>query len=220
MPLVHYHSEVKLSRQEFDRIVKPLSGDSNILAGVGDGFNTPIAVSKITRTQVYLSCSYSRPICGDNDPLYRPHVSTVEGKEVPQALLDELVSRKLAKPWAHFLNPEAIQEHQAYHWISRCVLMTRDDVEKGAKKGIVFVGDSWHAMPIFGGEGGNHAIVDGVELANALSFAGGDLNKAVAKYYDGSFRRCQEAVKRSKQRFYLLHRPMVEWRDLAEKQRR
>jgi monooxygenase len=45
----------------------------------------------------------------------------------------------------------------------------------------------------------------------------GELEKAIEVYYDGAWRRCQDAVKRSRQRFYTLHRPMSEWREIAEK---
>lgn len=49
---------------------------------------------------------------------------------------------------------------------------------------------------IFGGEGGNHAIVDGVELANML-IDQSDIGKGVSSYYDLAFRRCSDAVRRS-----------------------
>ncbi|RMD42783.1 hypothetical protein DV735_g2316, partial [Chaetothyriales sp. CBS 134920] len=219
VPVVVYHGEFELTRSEFDRLLKGHLGGSNVLAGVGDGFNTPITVCNITNSTTHLDWSYSRPARSENDPLFRPNATTEEAKQIPHALLDEIESRKLAEPWSLFINAEAMEKQQVFNWVSRCVFVTRDDVERAAKQGVVFVGDSWHAMPIFGGEGGNHAIVDGVELATALVEAGGDVNKAVANYYNGSWRRCQDAVRRSKQRFYVLHRPMAEWREISEKRR-
>ena len=94
--------------------------------------------------------------------------------------------------------------------------MTTDDARRAARQGVVFAGDAWHAMPIFGGEGGNHALLDSVELAAAIISHSG-LSAAVAAYYDGASRRSQEAVRRSRSRFYVLHRPIAEWRELAEK---
>ncbi|KAF3481324.1 uncharacterized protein GIQ15_04083 [Arthroderma uncinatum] len=219
VPVVVYHGEFQLSREDFDRFVKPISGDSNILAGVGDGFNTPITICNITKTQVHLDWSYSRPARGNNDPLFSQTGRTqAQTSQLPQALLDELASRKLAEPWSRFINPETIKQHSVFHWISRCVYMTSEDARRGAQQGVVFVGDSWHAMPIFGGEGGNHALVDSVEFTAAVT-SNSDLEKAVAAYYDGSIRRCQDAVRRSRSRFYVLHRPMAEWQDIAEKRR-
>ena len=65
-------------------------------------------------------------------------------------------------------------------------------------------------MPIFGGEGGNHALLDSVELAASIA-SNSNLEEVVATYYDGAARRCQDAVRRSRARFYVLHRLMVEW---------
>ena len=214
-----YHDEFQVSRDEFDRFVRPVSGDANILAGVGDGFNTPITVCNVTRTQVHLDWSYSRPARGDADPLFRStRPSEDETGQLPQALLDDLASYQLADPWARYINPETVQQHSVFHWISRCVSITVEDVRRSVQRGVVFVGDAWHAMPIFGGEGGNHALLDSVELAASIA-SNLNLEEAVATYYDGAARRCQDAVRRSRARFYVLHRPMVEWREIAEKRR-
>ncbi|KAL2800341.1 hypothetical protein BJX66DRAFT_332481 [Aspergillus keveii] len=220
VPVVVFHGELRLPREEFDGIVRPHCGESNILAGVGDGFNTPLTICNITNTEVQMDWSYSRPNTGADDPLYKPDISAEEAKIIPPALLEEIATRELAEPWSVFLNGEAMKSHRVFNWVSRCVFVTRDDVDGCAKKGVVFLGDSWHAMPIFGGEGGNHAIVDGVELAKALENIKkekGELEKAIEVYYEGAWRRCQDAVKRSRQRFYTLHRPMSEWREIAEK---
>ncbi|KAL4980816.1 FAD/NAD(P)-binding domain-containing protein [Aspergillus desertorum] len=217
VPVVVYHGEFQISRAEFDRTIRPLSGDANILAGVGDGFNTPITICNVGQTQVHLDWSYSRPARGDHDPLFRrTSEKRDQTRELPQALLDEISALKLADPWARYLNPEAIRHHSVFHWTSRCVNMTTDDARRAARQGIVFAGDAWHAMPIFGGEGGNHALLDSVELAAAI-VSHSDLSAAVAAYYDGASRRSQEAVRRSRSRFYVLHRPIAEWRELAEK---
>ncbi|KAF4200327.1 hypothetical protein CNMCM8927_003505 [Aspergillus lentulus] len=219
VPVVVYHGEFQLSRSDFDRLVRPYSGSSNILAGVGDGFNTPLTICNMTKTQVHLDWSYSRPVRQEEDPLYRPNLPPEEARQIPPALLQELALRNLAEPWKLFLNAESIQSHRVFHWTSRCVFVTQEDVQRAAERGVVFIGDSWHAMPIFGGEGGNHGLVDGVELADTIVKAKEDLSQAVIAYYDKAWKRCHEAVRRSKQRFYLLHRPMAEWREIARKKK-
>ncbi|KAI1380220.1 FAD-dependent monooxygenase, partial [Hypoxylon crocopeplum] len=219
VPVVVFHGEFSLTKDEFDEVIKPLAGDSNILAGVGDGFNTPITLCDIDRRRAYMDWSYSRPVSGGDDPLFRPNITAEEAKQVPQALLDEIASRNLAAPWSQFLNPEAISKHRVFNWLSRCVFTSRQDIDVGTKNGIVFVGDSWHAMPIFGGEGGNHALLDTIELSKSLVDADGDLSRAIEAYYGLAFKRCQEAVKRSRQRFFVLHRSMAEWREISEKRR-
>lgn len=96
--------------------------------------------------------------------------------------------------------------------------VTRAEMQHAAEQGVVFVGDSWHAMPIFGGEGGNHAIVDGVELAAAVADGPrSDLDSAIHLYYNQAWKRSQDAVRRSKQRFYALHQPMAHWREIRQK---
>ncbi|BCS18219.1 FAD-dependent monooxygenase nscC [Aspergillus puulaauensis] len=221
VPVLVYHGDFKLSRDEYERIIRPHSGESTIVAGVGDGFNTPLTVCNITSTTVHMDWTYSRPSITDNDPLYNPNITSEEAKVIPEALVEEINERKLGEPWSLFLNGEAMRGHRVFNWLTRCVTMERGDVDSVAKKGVVFVGDSWHAMPIFGGEGGNHAIVDGIELARVLEGAGGvDARGAIGAYYDKAWRRCQDAVRRSKQRFYQLHRPISEWEEIAEKQKR
>lgn len=221
VPVLVYHGDFKLSRDEYERIIRPHSGESTIVAGVGDGFNTPLTVCNITNTTVHMDWTYSRPSIMSNDPLYNPNITSEEAKVIPEALVEEINERKLGEPWSLFLNGEAMRGHRVFNWLTRCVTMERGDVDSVAKKGVVFVGDSWHAMPIFGGEGGNHAIVDAIELARVLEGAGGvDARGAIGTYYDKAWRRCQDAVRRSKQRFYQLHRPISEWEEIAEKQKR
>jgi monooxygenase len=210
----------QLPRADFDRLFRPLCGNSNILAGIGDGFNAPFAVCNMTRNVVHMDWSYSRPVSASSDQgtLYRPNLSATEAKQAPPALLDELESRQLAEPWSLFLNREAIEGHRVFHWTVRCVHVTRAEMQHAAEQGVVFVGDSWHAMPIFGGEGGNHAIVDGVELAAAMADRPrSDIDSAIDIYYNQAWKRSQDAVRRSKQRFYALHQPMAHWREIRRK---
>ncbi|KAI2785669.1 FAD-dependent monooxygenase nscC [Penicillium oxalicum] len=58
----------------------------------------------------------------------------------------------------------------------------------------------------------------GTELAEAMAKQT-SVDRAVEAYYEVAARRCQEAVRRSRSRFYVLHRPISEWRDIAEKRR-
>lgn len=134
-------------------------------------------------------------------------------------LLDETASRQLADPWSKLLDAEALPTHRVFHWVSRSVSVSRGDVNASAQRGVVFVGDSSHAMPIFGGEGGNHALVDGIELAETLTGGPVDLSRAVTVYYDRAWKRGQETVRRSRQRFFQLHWPRKEWEERAEKRK-
>ncbi|KAH8658374.1 hypothetical protein BX600DRAFT_482716 [Xylariales sp. PMI_506] len=220
IPAVVYHGEFSVTPDEFEQTFAPVMGKANIIAGLGDNFNTPITIADANRQRYYLDWSYSRPTKGPDDPLYRPDASAEEAKQIPQALLDELGAARLAEPWASVLNPEAVLGHSVFSWTNRFVLMPPADFEAAAERGVVFLGDSCHAMPIFGGEGGNHAIVDAVELAEAIAAAPSDHAAAVAAFYKVAAPRTADAIRRTRQRFHIMHRPLAEWMDLAERKKK
>ena len=195
---------------------------SNILAGVGDSFNTPITISNITPSAIHLDWSYSRAVRGPDDPLFHPTRTVQEAKVVPEELLKEIGGRTMASPFREIISVKGIRERGCYNWLSCSVFIPRDGLRKGLQSGVVFMGDSAHAMPIFGGEGGNHALLDAVEFVRELVGKGGPdekrgLEEVVNGYYDSAYRRTQGAVRRCRQRFLLLHRPIEQWRELAVK---
>lgn len=213
-----------MTRHQFESDLKPSLGDSNVLGGVGDNFNTPITISNADENGVHLDWSYSRPIQGPEDPLWMPE--RAQTSAAPEELLKETAGKTLVPPFSTLLDTEAIKKDEVYNWLSRSVFIPRHNLDQAAKQGVVFVGDSAHAMPIFGGEGGNHAMLDGVELSrlfvargcheNGQALRGEDVELIVRQYYDGAYKRCQDAVRRCRQRFALLHRPLTEWRHLGE----
>ncbi|KAL8817228.1 MAG: hypothetical protein Q9223_003895 [Gallowayella weberi] len=226
LPAVVFHGDLRLSRSDFDKLLRPHmqpSGSpslSNILAGVGDSFNTPITISNITPSKIHLDWSYSRAVRGPDDTLFNPTRTVQEAKVVPEELLKEIGGRTMASPFREIISVEGIRERGCYNWLSCSVFVPRDDgLRKGLEKGVVFMGDSAHAMPIFGGEGGNHALLDAVEFVRELVGSVGKegLEDVANGYYDSAYRRTQGAVRRCRQRFLLLHRPIEQWRELAVK---
>lgn len=225
-----YHGEFTLSHKDFEEILKPSMGDSNVFAGVGDGFNTPITLSSVNEHGVDLDWSYSRAASPRSDCLFRPNRTNEEAHLIPAALLEELSSRNLVPPFSTFFNAEQVQTNEVYNWLSRSVFISRKGLDQGVEQGVIFIGDAAHAMPIFGGEGGNHALLDGVELAKMLvdseihtkaagSERGVELEDFAHGFYDGAHKRWHDAVKRTRQRFHTLHRPIAEWRKISEQQK-
>jgi monooxygenase len=101
----------------------------------------------------------------------------------------------------------------------------RKELDKAAELGVVFIGDAVHAMPIFGGEGGNHAMLDAVELIamtteGKADFSDTDVANIIRKFYDGAYQRGQGAVKRCLQRFSQFHQPISGWKKVAEMTRK
>lgn len=213
-----------MTRYQFESVLKPSFGDSNVLGGVGDNFNTPITISNADKNGVHLDWSYSRPVKGANDPLWIPE--RAQTSTTPEQLLKEIAGETLVPPFSTLLDTETIKKDTVYNWLSRSVFIPRHNLDQAAKHGVVFVGDSAHAMPIFGGEGGNHAMLDGVELSRLFAAKGcgkngqalreDEIELIVRQFYDGAYKRCQDAVRRCRQRFALLHRPLTEWRHLGE----
>ena len=220
LPVVALHGDVRLTHEEFLTILRPQMGPTNILAGVGDGFNTPLTIARVTPTHVDLDWSYSRPVRPGGDPLFDPRRGRIAPEDIPQEFLDEVASRTLVPPFSFALNTSTIRKAEVWNLLSRSVFIPRSGLDSALRRGVVFVGDAAHGMPMFGGEGGNHALLDGIELARGMrdgtSNGKVELETTVHAFYDGAYPRCQDAVRRCRQRFGLLHRPIKEWQKLAE----
>lgn len=213
-----------MTRSKYETSVATALGSSNVAAGVGDSFNTFITVASSEKDSVHLDWSYSRARQGDNDPLWMP--DRAEIIKAPQHLLKEIRSRDLVPPFSTFVNADNIKKDKVYNWRIRSVHIRRTDLDQTARNGLVFIGDSVHAMPIFGGEGGNHAILDGVELFRTIQANNGDREGNVLRgsevetiaqlFYDTAIQRGQDAVRRCVQRFSSFHKPIQEWIKIAE----
>lgn len=224
LDVVLFHGKVKMPQSKYQSMASTGLGTSNVAAGVGDGFNTFITVASAEKESVHLDWSYSRARQGDKDPLWMPdHAELIKA---PQRLLKEVRSRDLALPFSSFVNADEIKKDKVYNWRIRSVYISRADLDQAAKRGVVFIGDSVHAMPIFGGEGGNHAMLDGVELFRTIRarygdkeaklLRAGEVDAIVQAFYDAALQRSQDAVRRCVQRFSTFHKPIQQWEKVAE----
>lgn len=104
-----------------------------------------------------------------------------------------------------------------YLWRIRSLRFPRDELVHAADLSAIFVGDAAHAMPIFAGEGGNHAMLDAVDLCNIIalnpSLPTGHLATA---FYDGAGRRWMKGIEDSEAGIQRLHKPLGEWRAISD----
>ncbi|KAF1360704.1 FAD-dependent monooxygenase [Lizonia empirigonia] len=219
-PVILFHGKRRMTVAEWHELWSAHIGESTIGAGVGDDFNTFVTVANATKDgSIDLDWTYSRTRDGERDPLWMPDRGEIV--KAPQHLLKEIRSKDLVPPFSTLVNADDIKKSKVYNWRIWVLQVQRKELDKAAESGIVFIGDAVHAMPIFGGEGGNHAMLDAVELSAMITEKKTDLSdtdvaKIIRKFYDGAYQRGQGAVKRCLQRFSQFHQPISGWKKVAE----
>ena len=127
--------------------------------------------------------------------------------------------KDMSEPYSTLLSDEVLAKSSLHNWPMRSVRTPLDILLSTLEKsGIVFIGDAAHAMPIFAGEGGNHGLLDGVELGLCLTDSNNsavDSRFAAIQWYKSVHARWQEGVDRSEERLGSLHKPIAEWEKLA-----
>lgn len=209
-----------MTRSTFDSVLKPFMENTNVIIGAGDNSNFAIAITNLTPAIVDLNWSFTRPVRNDNDPLYDSVGNPGDERKVPPELLQELDNSGISEPYSTIISSESIKAHGLFHWIMRSLQVPREDLNQLADEHVVFVGDAVHGMPIFAGEGGNHALMDAVDLGQSLSTGlpgnrGDDFAACLRNFYDRAFQRWQKGIEESEQRLHSLHRPIKSWREIA-----
>ncbi|KFA72839.1 hypothetical protein S40288_09934 [Stachybotrys chartarum IBT 40288] len=221
LPVVLFHGKRVMTVEAWRELWTNHIGASTVAAGVGDNFNTFITVANGTNSgSIYLDWTYSRARAGEDDALWMPTRSEI--MKVPQHLLKEIRSKDLVPPFSILVDADAIKKDKVYNWRIWALQVSREDLDRVSERGVVLIGDAVHAMPIFGGEGGNHAILDSVELFKIISarwtetLIAGDVRTVIQDFYNGAYQRGQDAVKRCAQRFSQFHQPIEKWEKVAE----
>jgi monooxygenase len=218
--VILFHGKRRMTVSEWRELWSNHIGESTIGAGVGDDFNTFVTVANATNDGfIDLDWTYSRTRAGEGDPLWMPDRGEI--MKAPQHLLKEIRNKDLVPPFSTLVNADDIKKSKVYNWRIWALQVQRKELDKAAESGVVFIGDAVHAMPIFGGEGGNHAMLDAVELSTVITKGKTDISdidvaEIVRKFYDGAYQRGQGAVKRCLQRFSQFHQPISGWKKVAE----
>lgn len=186
--------------------------DSSSISTTSGDSTLALAINDAAEDTVSISYTYSRPAREEGDALFKPDRSKEDASKIPEEFFEELSAFSNASmPFAEIAAPVKAREDKLLSWLMRSVSLASSDIE--ALPGRVgLLGDAAHAMPIVAGEGGNHAILDGLSLGYALAESlqnGGETEQTssiYAKYASSEGKRWQTALDQSESNLADLHR--------------
>lgn len=194
--------------------VVPLDGFQNTIAPQMQGLSIiqcrqkdvvlQIAVHEYTATDVGIDYTYSRR-ARQNDPLHKPGRAIAGATDIPEEFYTELQELEdLGQAYKEVFDVSKIRQDRLLHWLMRSTLGTEQQINDLTGRGVLLVGDAVHAMPILGGEGGNNAMKDGVDLAEHLIAHG---PQGIKTFSSTNYNRWRKGVEESEQRLAEMHSP-------------
>ncbi|CDZ97362.1 fad binding domain-containing protein [Phaffia rhodozyma] len=195
--------------------------------------------NRFDKDKAQMQWIYLRLPTGSDDPLWTPDRSLDKAREIPDELYIELedLGKKTEKEYSRFvLGVKKGDGDAQYNWLMRCLRLPpldelnklKSQVEGGDR--VFLIGDAAHAMPIFMGDGGNHALKDGHDLGQVLSKviraqdqahyesrstepkSSEPVLTALREFEAGALDRWGKAVDKSELRLLSLFKPIEEWR--------
>lgn len=204
LPYVVFNGNRTMAPGEYRLTIAPQMQGYTIIQSRSDDVVLQISVNEFSAQAVDIGYTYSRP-ARQNDPLHRPDRTIPGATDIPEAFYVELGDLKgLGQAFAEIFNAGRVRKDKVLHWLMRNTLGSKQDIQDLADRGALLIGDAVHAMPILGGEGGNTAMKDGVDLAECIAIHGsqGIMNYSAERYEMWKYR-----VEQSEYRLAEMHGP-------------
>ena len=202
LPYVVFNGTRKISLEKYRETIQPKMRSDCIIQSRCDDVLLQISVSDFLADDVHISYTYSRP-ARQNDPLPKPDRPTTGATDIPEAFYEELGTIKdLGQAFVEMFDSNKVREDRVLHWLMRSTMGSEQDINGLVDRGVLLMGDSIHAMPILGGEGGNTAMKDGVDLAEHIATHG---IQGIKGFTAERYHMWKQGVQQSEQRLAEMH---------------
>lgn len=203
LPVVAFNGRRQVSPSQFEEELKTPMQNSTILELNVAEVLLRVYVNDMSDTQVSIGWTYSRRPRTAEDPLHAPNRPNAGAKDIPEAFYTEVCQLKgLPQPFRTIFDPIEIRKDRVLHWLMRTTSVPEDNLVRLAEKNVFFIGDAVHAQPIIGGNGANEAIIDGLQLADALTKGGVE---EARRWYRSRLSEWNPEVEQSEQRIMEMH---------------
>ena len=204
LPFVVFNGKRRMPLDSFQNIIAPQMQGFSIIQCRQEDVVFQIAVNQYAATYIDIDYTYSRP-ARQNDPLHKPDRSISGATDIPEEFYAELQQLKdLGQAYKEMFDVTKVRQDRVLHWLMRSTLGTEQEIKNLADRGVLLVGDAVHAMPMLGGEGGNNAMKDGVDLAEHIATHG---PQGIKTFSSTRYDRWRKGVEESEQRLVEMHSP-------------
>ncbi|KAF6223609.1 hypothetical protein HO133_000452 [Letharia lupina] len=205
LPFVVFNGKRKMSLDSFQNTMAPQMQGLSIIQCRQEDVVFQIAANQYTATYVDVDYTYSRP-ARQNDPLHRPDRPIPGATDIPEEFYAELQELKdLGQAYKEMFDVTKVRQDRILHFLMRSTLGTEQEIKDLTDQGVLLVGDAVHAMPLLGGEGGNNAIKDGVDLAEHIAAHG---PQGIKTFSSARYDSWRKGVEGSERRLAEMHTPV------------
>lgn len=202
-PFVAFNGKRRVKRALFDNLYAPAMKTTNVIEMKLNDVLLNVSINEQQADLVSIAWIYSRPAKGPTDALHKHNRPVSGATDIPDKFFEEIEAlQDLPQPFKEVFNGEKLRKERVLHWLMRTMLVSLQDLQALAQKGIFFMGDSVHAEPILGGEGANNAITDGLELGECIGASGVD---GISAWYDRRYPAWESGVTRSEHAIAEMH---------------